>query len=138
LIATLTDSNFRLRSLIAAERKAACGGAPVWMYSFAWRTPVFGGRLGAFHALDVPFAFDTIDLTKATDNSATARGLADLMASNWAHFAHTGRPAHERLPEWPAYTVDRRATMVLDAAPRVVDDPGAETRRLWQEIAVLK
>ncbi len=123
LIATLTDSNFRLRSLIVAERKAAGGGAPVWMYSFAWRTPVFEGRLGAFHALDVPFTFDTIDLTKATDNSATARGLADLMAGTWAHFAHTGRPAHERLPEWPAYTANRRATMVLDAAARVADDP---------------
>ncbi|MEO9191648.1 MAG: carboxylesterase/lipase family protein [Acetobacteraceae bacterium] len=135
LIATLTDSNFRLRSLTVAERKATGTGAPLWMYSFAWRTPVFGGRLGAFHALDVPFTFDTIDLTKATDGSATARGLADLMASTWAHFAHTGRPAHARLPDWPVYTADRRATMVLDAACRVEDDPGRETRLLWREIA---
>ncbi|MEO9191405.1 MAG: hypothetical protein ABI224_15610, partial [Acetobacteraceae bacterium] len=69
--------------------------------------------------------------------SATARNLAELMASTWAHFAHTGRPAHDRLPDWPAYDAERRATMVLDAACRVADDPGAETRRLWREIAAL-
>lgn len=134
LLATLTDSNFRLRSLYAAERRAALGG-PVWMYSFAWRTPAFDGRLGAPHALDVPFTFDTIDLTKATDRSAGAHVLAALMADTWARFAHTGRPSHERLPEWSAYTAERRATMVLDESPRVVDDPGHEARLLWQQIA---
>ncbi len=70
LIATLTDSNFRIRSLIVAEHKARQAGAPVYMYSFEWETPVQGGRLKAPHALDVPFTFDTIDLTNATDRSA--------------------------------------------------------------------
>ncbi len=134
LIATLTDSHFRLRSLIAAERRGALGGAPVWMYSFAWRTPAFDGRLGAPHALDVPFTFDTIDLTKATDRSAGAHGVAALMADTWAHFARTGRPAHARLPDWPEYIAERRTTMVLDETPRVVEDPGREARLLWQEI----
>ena len=135
LIATLTDSNFRLRSLYAAERRSALGGGPVWMYSFAWRTPAFDGRLGVPHALDVPFTFDTIDLTKATDRSAGAHGLATLIADAWARFAHIGRPAHQRLPDWAAYTAERRATMVLDEAPHLVDDPGREARLLWQEIA---
>ncbi|MEO8714606.1 MAG: carboxylesterase family protein, partial [Acetobacteraceae bacterium] len=135
LIAALTDSNFRLRSLHAAERKAVRGGAPVWMYSFRWRTPVFGGGLGATHALDVPFTFDTLDLTNATDGGAEARGLADIVAGVWTRFAHTGRPGHSRLPDWPEYDADRRATMVLDAGCRVEDDPGGEARRLWREIA---
>src|SRR5262249_46137699 len=54
LIATLTDANFRIRTLLLAERKAAQGGAPVWLYSFDWETPVFEGKLKAYHALDVP------------------------------------------------------------------------------------
>ncbi len=134
LTATLTDANFRLRSLLAAERKARDGSAAVWMYSFAWRTPVFDGMLGAPHALDVPFTFDTIDLTNATDRSPQAHRLAEIVSGTWARFAHTGRPAHEGMPEWPAYTTDRRATMMLDTPCRVEDDPGAETRRLWEEI----
>lgn len=135
LIATLTDSNFRLRSLIAAERKARQGEAPVWMYSFAWRTPVFDGRLGAPHALDVPFTFDTIDLTNASDGSPAARRLAEVMSGTWAAFARTGRPQFDGLADWPAYDPEARATMVLDATCRVENDPRGETRRLWQEIA---
>ena len=138
LTATLTDANFRLRSLVAVERKARGGGVPVWMYSFAWRTPVFEGRLGAPHALDVPFTFDTIDLTNATDRSPQAHRLAETMSGAWTRFAHTGRPAHEGMPDWPAYDLHRRATMVLDAPCRVADDPGAETRLLWEEIARLR
>ncbi|HET8995672.1 MAG TPA: carboxylesterase/lipase family protein [Acetobacteraceae bacterium] len=135
LIATLTDCNFRLRSLLLAERKVKQAGAPVWMYSFAWRTPLFDGRLGAPHALDVPFTFDTLDFTNATDRSAGAHALAGTMATAWANFARSGVPGAEGMPEWPTFRLEDRATMVLDAPCRVARDPGREGRLLWQEIA---
>ena len=134
LIATLTDSNFRIRSLIVAEGKAAQGAAPVYMYSFEWETPVLGGRMKAPHALDVPFTFDTIDLTNATDRSAAAHKLAATMSGTWAAFARTGKPEHPSIPPWPAYDRASRATLVLDAECRLVYDPRGETRSLWQEI----
>ncbi len=134
LIATLTDSNFRIRSLIVAEQKAKQAKAPVYMYSFEWETPVQGGRLKAPHALDVPFTFDTIDLTNATDRSAAAHKLSATMAETWAAFAHNGAPAHQTIPTWPAYDLTSRATMMLDAQWRVENDPRGETRRLWQSI----
>jgi para-nitrobenzyl esterase len=134
LIATLTDSNFRIRSLLMAERRARQGGAPVWMYSFAWRTPLFDGRLGAPHAIDVPFTFDTLEFSNATDRSAAAHALSATMSGAWARFAHNGVPQHAGLPAWPAYSVEQRATMVLDGDCRVERDPGAETRALWREI----
>jgi para-nitrobenzyl esterase len=134
LIATLTDSNFRIRSLMVAERKAVQAGAPVYMYSFQWETPVLGGRMKAPHALDVPFTFDTIDLTNATDRSAAAHKLAATMSGTWAAFAHTGKPEHPAIPPWPAYDLSARATLILDAECRVANDPGSETRSLWQGI----
>lgn len=134
LIATLTDSNFRIRSRIVAERKATQGAAPVYMYSFEWETPVQGGRLKAPHALDVPFTFDTIDLTNATDRSAPAHRLAAIMSGTWAAFAHNGVPAHLSTPHWPAYDLNTRATLILDAECRIENDPRSETRRLWQTI----
>lgn len=134
LIATLTDSNFRIRSLMVAERKAVQAGAPVYMYSFQWETPVLGGRMKAPHALDVPFTFDTIDLTNATDRSAAAHKLAATMSGTWAAFAHTGKPEHPAIPPWPAYELSARATLILDAECRVQNDPGGETRSLWQGI----
>ena len=134
LIATTTDSNFRIRSLTLAQRRVAKNRAPVWMYSFDWETPVHGGRLKAPHAMDVPFAFDTLDLTHLTDLSADALGLAATMSGVWAAFARSGVPAHESIPDWPAYDTDRRATLSLDATCRIENDPRGETRQLWQEI----
>jgi para-nitrobenzyl esterase len=139
LIATTTDSNFRIRSLTlaqrwAAQRRAAKNRAPVWMYSFDWETPVHGGRLKAPHAMDVPFAFDTLDLTHLTDLSADALGLAATMSGVWAAFARYGEPVHAAIPDWPAYDTNRRATLSLNATCRIENDPRGETRRLWQEI----
>ena len=104
------------------------------MYSFEWETPVQGRRLKAPHALDVPFTFDTIDLTNATDRSAAAHGLAAAMSATWAAFAHAGVPDNAAIPHWPAYDATTRSTLVLDAECRIENDPRGETRQLWQSI----
>ena len=134
LIAATTDSNFRVRSLAVAQRKVAQGKAPVWMYSFEWETPLFEGRLGAPHALDVPFCFDTIDLTNATDLSPGAKKVAATMSSTWIAFARSGNPNNETIPHWPAYNAAERPTLVLDVQPSVQNDLRGEARRLWQDI----
>jgi para-nitrobenzyl esterase len=46
-------------------------------------------------------------------------------------FARTGTPAADGLPDWPRYTSERRATMLFDFDPRIVDDPGGEDREAW-------
>ena len=134
LISTTTDSNFRIRSLVLAQRRAAKATAPVFMYSFDWETPVHGGKMKAPHAMDVPFTFDTIDLTNATDGSETAKRLAAAMSGVWAAFARNGVPDHPLIPHWPAYRTPERATLVLDSTCRVVNDLRGETRALWQDI----
>ncbi|MEA2745711.1 MAG: para-nitrobenzyl esterase [Acetobacteraceae bacterium] len=134
LIAATTDSNFRIRSLVLAQRRASLQRGPVWMYSFEWETPVLGGKLKAPHAMDVPFVFNTLDLTNATGGSAEAQTLAGTMSSVWAAFARHGRPDHASIPAWPAYDSENRATLILDKVCRIENDPGGEARRLWQDI----
>ncbi len=134
LIAVTTDSNFRIRSLVLAQRRAALRRGPVWMYSFEWETPVLGGKLKAPHAMDVPFVFNTLDLTNATGGSPDAQSLADTMSSVWATFARTGQPDHASIPTWPVYDAVNRATLVLDKECRIENDPRGEERRLWQQI----
>jgi para-nitrobenzyl esterase len=134
LIAVTTDSNFRIRSLVLAQRRAALKRGPVWMYSFEWKTPVLGGKLMAPHAMDVPFTFNTLDLTNATGGRPDAQALADTMSSVWAAFARNGRPDHAAIPAWPVYDASRRATLVLDEVCRIENDPRGEARVLWQEI----
>jgi len=134
LIAVTTDSNFRIRSLVLAQRRAALKRGPVWMYSFEWETPAQGGKLKAPHAMDVPFCFNTLDLTNVSGGSPDAQAVADTMSSVWAAFARNGRPDHPSIPPWPVYDADTRATLVLDTVCRIANDPRGQARRLWQDI----
>jgi len=139
LIAALSGSNFWIRTVLLAERKAARGSqnrraAPVYMYSLDWRSPVCGGRLMAHHAMDLPFVFDTVDVPDTTKGAAGARELAAVMSATWAAFARNGSPANGAILDWPGYTPEARATMIFDTNCRVVADPDRDARLLWSRI----
>jgi para-nitrobenzyl esterase len=129
LITALTASNFGVRSILLAERKATRGKAPVWAYDFAWETPAFGGRLKSCHSVEVPFVFDTLHVIGEHHLKPGAQALADRVSRTWATFARTGKT------DWSAYTPDKRTTMVFDDQCRTVDDPDGEVRSLWQQAA---
>lgn len=91
-----------------------------------------GGKLGACHALDVPFVFRQLASPEAeflTRGRAPA-SLGDMMSGAWELFASAGQPAAPGLPEWPEYGSSRR-TMILDQLPRVEEDPRRELREFW-------
>ena len=135
LITALTASNFGVRTILLAERKAARARAPVWMYRFDWETPAFGGRLKAPHSVEVPFVFDTLHKIGEQHRKPRAQALADRVSKTWASFARNGNPASDALPAWPTYTAERRATMLLDDTCKVVNDPEGEVRPLWSKVA---
>ncbi len=135
LITALSASSFGVRSVLLAERKALRARAPVWMYSFDWQTPAFGGRLKAPHSVDVPFVFDTLDVIGEAHRKPGAQALADRVSRTWATFARNGEPDNDSIPAWPAYETGRRATMLFDDECRVVDDPDGEVRPLWSKVA---
>jgi len=135
LITILTDSNHRLRSITLGERKVAQNRAPVWLYSFDWETPLFAGKLKAFHAIDVPFVFETVDAVGLTDRDEGAYDLSRRVAATWTAFARTGKPDNTAIPHWPAYTLSDRATLVFNRECRLENDYGHEARLLWKEIA---
>jgi para-nitrobenzyl esterase len=110
--------------------------APVWTYRFDWETPAFGGRLGAAHALELPFVWNQLDQPAAQillgNDLAGGQQLAAQMHAAWAAFIRDGAPAG--LPSWPRYSEPRRATMLLDREPRVADDPDGALHELWNAI----
>lgn len=132
----MSDLVFRMPALRLAERQVQ-QGALVWMYRFDWASPAFGGVLGAAHAMDIPFVFNTLTVGLArafTGDSPDRQPLADLMHAAWAAFIRRGNPAIARLPVWPPYDLDRRATMIFSDAPYVVDDPQGPVRALWKQV----
>jgi para-nitrobenzyl esterase len=129
--AMLGDRFMFADSVRLAERKAAQGGAPVYVYYLTWETPVGNGVFKSPHTLDIPFVFDNVDRAIAlTGESPEERRLEDVMSSAWIAFARTGDPNHEGLPAWPQYDAKRRPTMVFDVPPHVASDPKGEIRRL--------
>jgi para-nitrobenzyl esterase len=124
-----------LGSITLAERKAAQGAAPVYMYLLTWETPVARGRLKCPHALEIPLVFDNVEAAR----NFVGRGnepqvLAEQMAEAWLAFARTGDPNVAGAATWPAYDAKARATMVFDLESRVVEDPYAEVREVMQGV----
>ena len=121
----------RIGSNRIAERKAAGGIAPVYMYIFTWESPALNGILKACHSLEIPFVFNNMDPIEMIGNSPERFKLARSMSGAWAAFARNGDPNHEGLPYWPAYTVDKRATMLFNIECKVENDPFSRDRKEW-------
>jgi para-nitrobenzyl esterase len=123
-----SDAGARSAAITQAERKAALGKAPVYMYQFAWMSPVRGGQLRSMHTMDIPFVYDNVDVAKDELGSGTDRyALAAIMSGAWVAFARTGNPNHKGMANWPAYEGTQRATMIFNTPEsRVVNDPSHE------------
>ena len=71
--------------------------------------------MGAHHAMDLPFVFDTTEVPLSTKGADGAAELAAAMSATWAAFARTGKPDNAAIPAWPAYTPAERATRNMSA-----------------------
>jgi para-nitrobenzyl esterase len=128
LAAIQGDRMFRIPALRLAVAHAK-GSAATYMYEFAWRSPQFGGRLGACHGAEVAFVFDQLgQQTQLLAGTNPPQKLAVTMHAAWIGFARNGNPG------WPRYDLIRRATMRFDLNSQVVDDPQATERLLWEGI----
>ncbi|HEV3140002.1 MAG TPA: carboxylesterase family protein [Vicinamibacterales bacterium] len=130
-----TDSANRVRAIQQAERKAAQGGAPAYMYIWEWATSAFDGKLGAVHGHDVEASFNLYRNAIGGAGRKDGRAMCMRLASAWVAFAKTGNPDNEHIPHWPAYDATTRATMIFDANTRVVNDPRSAIRKYWSQNA---
>jgi para-nitrobenzyl esterase len=134
LAAIETDIIFRIPAIRLAEAQRA-HSEDVFSYRVDWESPALGGRLGACHAVELPFVFGTHRKPGAeafVGSGPEADRLAERAMDAWLAFAGQGRPGHAALPDWPAYDPPRRATMLLGRDFRVADDPEAAERSVWE------
>jgi para-nitrobenzyl esterase len=124
-----SDLRYGAPTILAAERRAALGKGPVYLYYFTWETPVQGGRLKSPHTMEIPFAFDNVKISaRMTGGGEEAMALADKLSDTWIAFARSGDPNTAKLPHWPAYDSKDRSTMVINNVSKVVNDPLREQR----------
>ena len=128
LAAIQTDWYWRIPAIRLADAHAKSPAA-TYMYEFAWRSPQFNGLLGACHALEIAFVFDTLgNGTEPLWGPDPPQQLADTMHAAWVAFATNGDCG------WPKYDLSRRATMRFDTTSEVVDDPRSAERALWEGV----
>ncbi|MBV8515733.1 MAG: carboxylesterase/lipase family protein [Acidobacteria bacterium] len=120
----------RQGAVTQAERKAAQGGAPAYLYWFQWKTPVLDARPRAFHCAEIAFCFNnTARAETMTTNSPEAQALAAKVAGAWLNFARKGDPNHAGLPTWPKFSAEKCPTMIFDNTCAVKDNPDIVERK---------
>jgi para-nitrobenzyl esterase len=104
--------------------------APVFVTWFGWQPPLFDGRIGAFHCVDICFWFYNTDVMLThTGGGARPRKLSKKMASSLVQFMKTGNPNGTGLTPWPKYTSGKGEVLVLDDVCEVGNDPDREARK---------
>ena len=120
--------------VIEAINAKAQQSAPVYLAWFGWEPPLFDGRMRSFHCLDISFWLKNTDVMLThTGGGKRPRDLSTKMTDALLSFMRTGSPNCASLPEWPQYTPDKGATMMLNDQCEVVYDPDREARKVLTE-----
>ncbi|WP_067572914.1 carboxylesterase/lipase family protein [Nocardia acidivorans] len=128
------DFTFWRPSLAVMEGHSRYAPTYAYRFDFAPRAVQLAG-FGATHALDlIPvFGATATPVGRALTAAGGQRGFRAVsrqFQDNWLAFARTGAP----LSNWPAYTKERRSTMIIDYPSRVENDPERAKRLAWQGV----
>lgn len=103
LVAVTSDARFICPARRVARAVAAGQAEPVFRYSFEHALDSTSlAAYGAYHGLELPFVFQTLDAFPGFSPSARERDLARAMGAAWVRFAESGDPAGGGLA-WPRY-----------------------------------
>jgi len=130
-LAISTDHTFRIPAVRLAEARVEAPSR-TFMYEFDWKSRAFGGALGACHALEIPFVFDTLDAPGVEMFLGTRDlpvGLSGHMHDAWTSFIRHGDPM---IDGWEPYEPDSRIVYrFAESGSAAVADPGGAVRLAW-------
>jgi len=108
------DMNVRSGAIETANVINSLGDAPVYIYLFAWKSPVMNGTYGSCHNMELPFMFNNVALQRELTGSVKeAYEVADRMSSSWINFTRHGNPNGKGAPGWDTFAPETNATMIF-------------------------
>ncbi len=115
----LGDDLFGVHMRFTARSNAAAG-APTYLYHFSRVPPSPSQTIGAFHASELAFVFDSHPAIGKLNRGD--RELTDAIIRYWTNFAKTGNPNGDGLVAWPAWSPEQDAWLELNHVISVVNE----------------
>jgi para-nitrobenzyl esterase len=93
-------------------RLATAVGQPTYEYRFSYvASSLRKTTLGALHATEIPFVFQTVRAKYGDPTTAEDEAIAAAANAYWVAFAKTGDPNGDGRPKWPRYSEQDDALM---------------------------
>jgi para-nitrobenzyl esterase len=118
--AVLADALSDLMFRWPVRVSAAAHRGRTWVYEFGWRSPALDGELGACHALEIPFVFDTLACVtgpRGLVGPNPPQDLADRMHRIWVNFACDGAAP------WPEFNAETRQVYAMETGVAATEKP---------------
>jgi len=124
----MTDWTFGIHALELLEQHQD----NAYGYFFNELSPVLDGKLGAYHASELPYVFGsaTKDIFKDFC-SKEAQKISNFFQVSWTQFAKTGSPSSD-LMHWDAYGVNQSIAFI-NSAPKIKAMQNKERIKLLHE-----
>lgn len=103
------------------------------IFTYSWTHAPPGQSRGAYHASEVPYAFNNLYAT-ASSWADEDYAIADRMSDYWVNFISNGNPNGKGLPRWPASSPSSSLTMQLGDAwgtEAVADEKRISFMKKW-------
>ncbi|HMA29991.1 MAG TPA: carboxylesterase family protein [Thermoanaerobaculia bacterium] len=134
-VAATTDARFVCPSRRIARAAARSQSEPVFRYFFTKSLDsTAAAALGAYHSLELPFVFGTLDKFPGFTPSPRELALSGAMNGYWARFASSGDPNGAGATPWPRY--EPALDPYLDLDNSIFSGAGVRTARcdFWDQL----
>ena len=101
-------------------------------YLFNEPSPVLDGKLGAYHASELPYVFGSATKEIIKDFcSKEAQKISNFFQVSWTQFAKTGSPSSD-LMRWDKYDINQSIAFI-NSTPKIKTIPNKERIKLLNE-----
>ena len=124
----MTDWTFGIHALELLELHQG----NTYGYFFNEPSPVLGGKLGAYHASELPYIFGSATKKTIKDFcSKEAQKISNFFQVSWTQFAKTGSPSSD-LMFWDTYDINQSIAFI-NSTPKIKTLPNKERIKLLHE-----
>lgn len=138
IIATIAvDITMHEQARFAAKRVTVTRN-PAWLYRFGYvAESLRPEKMGAEHATELPYLFNTLDARYGKAVTAKDRGMARMFHTYFANFAKSGSPNGRGLPNWAKYDPSKPDLMMfaLNGNAVMAADPWKQRLDLVEQVA---